>query len=75
MGLPSQAGAWAAEGGSLGDEAGPGSAKPRRSRQKRPLRFHKLQPDSGVIRCQTFADNVTALSRFLLAARPPRGAE
>lgn len=31
------------------------------------LRFHKVAPPSGVIKCQTFADNVKALCQFLAA--------
>jgi hypothetical protein len=34
-----------------------------------PLRFHRIEPESGVIRCQTFAENVRVLSRFILAKR------
>jgi len=29
------------------------------------LRFHRLEPPSGVIRCRTFAENVRTLCRFL----------
>jgi len=34
-----------------------------------PLRFHRIEPDSGVIRCRTFAENVRVLSRFILEKR------
>ncbi len=30
-----------------------------------PLRFHRIEPEFGVIRCQTFAENVKALCRFI----------
>lgn len=33
------------------------------------LRFHKTEPESGVINCQTFADNVRTLCRFLTAQK------
>ena len=33
------------------------------------LRFHKLEPESGVINCQTFADNVHTLSQYRVAGR------
>ena len=36
------------------------------------LRFHKIEPPSGIIRCQTFADHVKLLSQFLIASRGPR---
>jgi hypothetical protein len=30
-----------------------------------PLRFHRIEPESGVIRCQTFAENVKTLCQFV----------
>jgi len=30
-----------------------------------PLRFHRIEPASGVIRCQTFAENIRTLCRFI----------
>jgi len=36
------------------------------------LRFHKVEPPSGVIKCQTFADNVKLVSQFLMASRGPQ---
>ncbi len=36
------------------------------------IRFHKVEPPSGVIKCQTFADNVQVLSEFLVATRGPK---
>jgi hypothetical protein len=33
--------------------------------EKGALRFHRIEPPSGVINCKTFADNVKTLSRFL----------
>lgn len=35
--------------------------------EQRPLRFHKSQPQSGIIDCATFARNVGILCRFLQA--------
>jgi hypothetical protein len=38
--------------------------------EKGSLRFHRTEPAAGVIRCQTFADNVRVLARFLIARQP-----
>jgi hypothetical protein len=35
--------------------------------ERRPLRFHGVEPPSGAIRCETFANNVKTLCRFLAA--------
>lgn len=37
--------------------------------EKGALRFHKVEPESGVINCRAFADNVRTLCRFIRAAR------
>ncbi len=37
--------------------------------EKGRLRFHKVEPEPGVINCRTFADNVKTLARFLAAGR------
>ncbi len=34
-------------------------------REAGPLRFHRIEPESGVLRCQTFAENVKTLCRFI----------
>lgn len=39
------------------------------------IRFHKVEPPSGVIKCQTFADHVHLLSQFLVAARGAQATE
>jgi len=36
------------------------------------LRFHKVAPPSGIIKCQTFADNVKVLSDFLISTPESR---
>jgi hypothetical protein len=37
--------------------------------EKGQLRFHKVQPASGVVNCRTFADNVRTLCQFIRTAR------
>jgi hypothetical protein len=32
-----------------------------------PLRFHRIEPESGVIRCRTFAENIRTLCQFIAA--------
>jgi hypothetical protein len=37
-----------------------------------PLRFHRIEPQSGVIRCQTFAENIEILCRFIARSAAAR---
>lgn len=40
--------------------------------ERGPLRFHQVEPPSGVIKCRTFADNVHILSQYLILTRGPK---
>jgi hypothetical protein len=37
-----------------------------------PLQFHRIEPEAGVIRCQTFAENVKTLCRFIARSAAAR---